>query len=259
MDTSNEIWLDRDGANLYAVETGTGRLVILIHGGLAAHQAWLPVAGALRDRFRVITPDLRASGRSIFHGELTWDQLADDIAALARHVGAERAIIGGISFGAACAVRVALRHPALVDALVIMHPAYAGADIGLTPMQQTAMQAMDVVGQRTLVEGMQALLPLFDTLPPPVRERARAIAVMFDPESVVASTRFMVSGAQPFMSAADLAQLHVPTLLVPGTDPYHPIEVADVYRRNLPRCTVRSVEPPQFATAIADFIASLEL
>jgi hypothetical protein len=105
-----------------------------------------------------------------------------------------------------------------------------------------------------VAEGVQVLFPLFDALPPPIRERGRAVAAGFDPASVATSTRFMASGAQPFTSARDLASIRVPVLLVPGTDPTHPASVADVYRRGLSSCSTADVEPSGFASAIAEFL-----
>jgi pimeloyl-ACP methyl ester carboxylesterase len=250
-----EIWFDSDGTRLFAVASGRGPAIILLHGGLATHAACMAFAAPLASRFRVIAPDLRASGRSIYGGELAWGQLADDVVALARHLGVERAVIGGISFGAGVAVRVALDHPELVAALVLLHPAYGGGELGLSRDQRAAMAAMDAAGSRAVADGVEVLLPLFDALPAAVRERARAIVPSYDAASVAASTRFMASGAQPFARGAELAAITAPTLLVPGVDPYHPPEVADVFRRNLARCTVRAVEPVGFADAIADFVA----
>lgn len=251
---SSEIWFESGGTRLFAVESGGGRPIILLHGGLASHLACRLFAAPLSERFRLITPDLRASGRSIHAGPLTWDQLADDVAALARHLGVPRAVIGGTSFGAGCAVRVALRHPELVAALVILNPAFGGADVGLTPAQQAAMRAMDDAGRRAIAEGVGVLHPLFDALPAPIRDRARAMVEAFDPASVAASTRFMASGAQPFAAAAELEAIAAPTLLVPGTDPTHPPEISERYRRHLRRCTVREVGPEGLASAIADFV-----
>jgi pimeloyl-ACP methyl ester carboxylesterase len=249
-----EIWLEHDGARLFAVQSGEGLPVVLLHGGLANHRACQGFAAPLAQRFRLITPDLRASGRSRFAGTLTWDQLADDVAAWLSKLGLARAVIGGVSAGAGCAVRVALRHPGVTAALVVLHPAYAGADVGLTAAQQAAMAAMDAAGSRAVAEGVEVLLPLFDALSPPIRERARAVAATYDPASVAATTRFFASGAQPFATAAELAAIAAPTLLVPGIDPYHPAEVAERYRRHLTRCTVREADAADFAAAIAGFI-----
>jgi 3-oxoadipate enol-lactonase len=233
-----DIWWQSDGTKLFAVESGAGRPIILIHGGLATHAACAPIGDPLAARYRVITPDLRANGRSIYAGELSWDRFADDVAALMRHLDLSRAVIGGLSFGAGVAVRVALRHPALVSALLVLQPAYGGADLGLTPAQAAAMAAMDAAGSRAVAEGVEVMLPLFDALPPAIRERAHAIVAQYDAASVAAITRFMASGAQPFERGDELAAIQIPALVVPGTDPTHPVEVADVYRRHLPRCTV---------------------
>ncbi|MBC8070226.1 MAG: hypothetical protein IAG13_17980, partial [Deltaproteobacteria bacterium] len=119
---------------------------------------------------------------------------------------------------------------------------------------QAAMAAMAEAGQRTLVEGIGALRPLFAALPDEIRERACALSATYDPGSVAASTRFMASGAQPFADGAELAAITAPVLLVPGTDPTHPFEVAEVYRRHLPRCAVRSVGPADYAAEIAAMI-----
>jgi len=230
-----EIWSD----GLFAVESGRGTPIILLHGGLANHMACRGFAAPLASRYRVITPDLRGSGKSIFAGELSWDRFADDVAALMRHLGLAKAVIGGVSFGSGVAVRTALRHPELVDKLVLLTPAFAGADVGLTPAQDEAMRAMDAVGSRAVAEGIEVIFPLFDRLPPEIRERIRRIAAHYDPASVAASTKFMASGAQPFGTASDLAAITAPTLVVPGADPYHPAEFAELYARHLPRCMVR--------------------
>lgn len=250
-----EHWFDNGGVRLFAVEAGEGAPIVLLHGGLANHLACWQFAEPLASRFRVITPDLRGAGRSHFADPLTWDALADDIAALVRSLGLARAAIGGISFGAGCAVRVALRHPELVSALLVLHPAYGGAELGLTAAQQQAMTAMHAAGSRIVAEGIDVLLPLFDALPPEVRERARAVVATYDPASVATTTAFMASGAQPFARGDELAAITAPALLVPGIDPQHPREVADVFRRHLARCVVREVSAPGFAAAIAEVVA----
>ncbi len=253
-DTQREILFESEGATLFAVESGRGLPVVLLHGGLANHLACRVIAAPLAARFRLITPDLRASGRSIHHGRLTWALLADDVAALMRHLGLRRAVVGGVSFGAGIAARFALQHPDLTAALVLITPAFGGAAVGLDAAQRAAMDAMHAAGLRAVDEGVEALLPLFDALPEEVRARARAVVAGYDPRSVAVTTGFLASGEQPFASAADLAAVAAPTLLVPGTDPTHPREVSEVYARGLPRCTRAEVAGAAIAPAIADFL-----
>jgi pimeloyl-ACP methyl ester carboxylesterase len=95
---------------------------------------------------------------------------------------------------------------------------------------------------------------LFDALPAEVRDRVRAVARTYDPASVAATTAFMASGVQPFERGEQLAVIDVPTLLIPGTDPYHPAEVADVFRRHVKECVVIDAELPGYADAIARFV-----
>ena len=137
-------WIDvsfeAEGVRLYAVEAGRGAPVILLHGGLANHLACRAHAAPLVGSHRVITPDLRGSGRSHYAGELGWDQLADDIAAIVRQLGASRVAIGGVSFGSGVATAFALRHPSMVDRLMLVWPVYAGSDVGLMPAQREALE-----------------------------------------------------------------------------------------------------------------------
>lgn len=259
MDISvREHWFDNDGARLYAADSGDGEAIVLLHGGLSDHRSCWLYARPLTEQFRVITPDLRGAGRSHFAGPLTWDAIAGDIAALVHQLGFARVVIGGSSFGAGAATAFALRHPSLVSALLVLNPAYGGSELGLLPAQQAAMAAMYEVGRRAPAEGIAVLFPLLETLPVEIRERARGVVASFDPASVATTTAFMASAAQPFARGTDLAAIAAPTLLVPGTDPTHPRDVADVFRRHLRRCTVREVELPGYAHAIAEFVATLD-
>ena len=240
------------GTRLFAAVHGRGMPIVLCHGGLANHLVALRIGMPLVERgFQLIAPDLRGSGRSHFAGPLSWDQLADDIAALLRHLGLARAIIAGTSFGAGVAIATALRHPEVVSGVVLLAPAYAGRDVGLSPAQAAAMAAMDAAGSRAPAEGMRVMDPLVDTLPLEIRERARALFHSYDPASVAASTAFMASGAQPFALATELARVTAPVLIVPGTDPQHPAEYAEHFRRHLSRCTVAAGTEPDYAPLIA--------
>jgi 4,5:9,10-diseco-3-hydroxy-5,9,17-trioxoandrosta-1(10),2-diene-4-oate hydrolase len=257
MDISlREHWFEHYGVRLFAALAGDGPPLVLLHGGLANHLVCWQFAGALTSRYCAITPDLRGAGRSHFGAPLTWDLLAGDIPALMHSLGIERAVVGGISFGAGVATRVALRHPEVVSALLVLHPAYGGAELGLTPMQQQAMDAMNGAGSRVVAEGIGALMPLFDALPTEVRERAKRVVASYDPASVATTTAFMASGVQPFARGEELAAIDVPALVVAGVDPYHPREVADVYRANLRRVEVREGAAAELGHLIATTLVS---
>lgn len=252
----SDTWFESAGTRLFAAVHGQAErgAIVLCHGGLATHLVALRSGLALVDHgYQLIAPDLRGSGASHFAGPLSWDQLADDVVALLDHLGIPSAIVAGVSFGAGVAIATALRHPARVAGVALLAPAYAGADVGLSAEQQAAMAAMNAAGARAPAEGMTVMDPLVDRLPPEIRERARALFRTYDPASVATSTAFMASGAQPFASAAELARVAAPVLVVPGTDPQHPAGYAEHLSRHLPRCTVRAGTEPDYATLIADW------
>jgi 3-oxoadipate enol-lactonase len=228
-----EIQFECDGTRLFAVETGQGPPVVFIHGGLADHRAVLFRLAPLAATHRLITPDLRGSGRSHYGGELSWDRLADDLAALLTHLDLESAVVGGISMGSAVALRFALRHPRRLRGLIVMSPLYPGADRPLAVAASAAMRVMAEAGERTAEQGVDALRPLFDALPLPVRDIAIEMALSFDPQSVAATTRFLATTAQPLSTACELEAIGVPVLILPGIDPEHPAEVARLYERYL--------------------------
>lgn len=237
-ESKHEIWFESAGARLFAVERGRGEAVVFLHGGLADHQASEYRLGGLASTHRVVTPDVRGAGRSVYAGAMTWDRLADDVVALLDHLAIDRAVVGGVSAGSGIALRVALRHPTRTRALLLVAPTFAGNERGQTEAQRAAKVRMHEAGERALVEGIDALLPLYAALPTAIRELATAMARRFDPASVAATTRFLASGVQPFDRVDELAQLTMKTLVIPGTDPEHPREVAELYTRTMPRCTL---------------------
>ena len=119
-----EIFFDIDGSGL---QVSDDRLVakptlIALHGGLGFDHGYLrPGLGPLRDHAQVIYVDLRGQGRSgrPALASCTLDQMADDIAGLCALLGIDRTAIFGHSAGGFVAMQAALRHPKLVQGLVL--------------------------------------------------------------------------------------------------------------------------------------------
>jgi 3-oxoadipate enol-lactonase len=253
-----EIWFEADGARLFAVEAGQGYPVVFVHGGLADHRAAVFRVGQLARTQRLVTPDLRGSGRSVHAGELSWDRLADDLAALLEHLGTERAVVGGTSMGSGVALRFALRHPRLLQGLILMSPLYPGADRPLSDAATLAMRTMKEAGDRVLEHGIDALRPLFETLPPPRREVAIEMMLGFDAASVAATTRFLATNRQPMESVRELQSIDVPVLVLPGTDPQHPAEIASLYAEHLRHPTILEQSAPDLLEKLARFCSDLD-
>lgn len=136
---------------------------------------------------------------------------------------------------------------------MVVKPVYGGGDVGYTSRQSAAFAAMDSVVSRASVEGIEALRPLYAQLPDGIRQRAWQMASGFDAGSVVATSRFIVSGAQPFASSRELRSIRVPTLLVRGDDAQHPAEISDGYASSITDCTTLPATGVDTVYAIRDF------
>ena len=255
-----EVWFESAGTRLYALEVGqldSPRPIVFMHGGLADHRAAMLYVGPLLAAHRVIVPDLRGAGRSVYAGALSWQQLADDLGALLAHLGIKRAAFGGSSMGSGAALRFALSHPERTLGLLLTAPVFSGTDRGLSPAQAEAMRGMGEAGQLALERGVEALIPLYDKLPVVVRDRAIEMLKSFDAASVATTTRLLASGKQPFDSATELSKLTVPALIIPGTDPEHPVEVAELYKQHIEHAQLADPTNPGLPNIIANFCASL--
>jgi pimeloyl-ACP methyl ester carboxylesterase len=113
-------YADVNGINLYYATYGTGRPLILLHGGLGSGEMFGPVLPALAQRHQVIAVDLQGHGRTAdIDRPLDVRLMADDIAALIDHLGLDRPDLVGYSLGGGVAFQTAVRHPDKVGRLVM--------------------------------------------------------------------------------------------------------------------------------------------
>ena len=114
-------YADVNGINLYYEIHGTGRPLVLLHGGLGAIEMFGPNLAALAKNHQVIGVDLQGHGRTAdIDRPLSVLFMADDIAALIKHLGLQRADVMGYSLGGGVALLTAIRHPEVVDKLVVV-------------------------------------------------------------------------------------------------------------------------------------------
>lgn len=109
-----------NGVNLYYEIHGAGRPLVLLHGGLGAGSMFEPVLPALARGRQVILIDLQGHGRTAdVDRPIRHDLMADDVAALIKYLGLPRADVVGYSMGGGVALQTAIRHPQLVDRLIV--------------------------------------------------------------------------------------------------------------------------------------------
>ena len=114
-----------NGLKLYYEIHGAGEPLILLHGGVGATEMFDPILPVLAKTRRVIAADLQAHGRTADIGRpLSIEAMADDVAALIKHLGIQKADVMGYSLGGAVALRTAVQHPEAVRKLVLVSAAF---------------------------------------------------------------------------------------------------------------------------------------
>jgi pimeloyl-ACP methyl ester carboxylesterase len=120
-------YVSANGIDIHYLDQGEGQPLVLLHGGMVStNPIWtgVPIAYAshmdtLAEHFRVIAPDTRGGGKTRHAGgPISFDLLADDVAALIEALGLERSLIAGFSEGAITATIVGIRHPDTAGAIV---------------------------------------------------------------------------------------------------------------------------------------------
>lgn len=88
------------------------------------------VVPSLAQARRVIAVELQAHGRTAdVDRPLTYEQMADDVAALLGHLGIERADIFGYSMAGGVALQIAIRHLEVVRKLIAASATYKSEGI----------------------------------------------------------------------------------------------------------------------------------
>ncbi len=152
-----------NGLDLYYAVHGVGAPLILLHGGFGATEMFDELLPALAATRQIIAVDLQGHGRTAdIDRPLRIESMADDIAALIAHLGLGTATVMGYSLGGAVALQTAIRHPEVVDKLVVVstpHKRAAWYPESLAGMDQLGAAAAEPMKQTPLYELYARLAP----------------------------------------------------------------------------------------------------
>lgn len=110
-----------NGLRMYYEVHGDGMPLVLIHGGGSTIETTFGrIIPALAKHRKVIAVELQAHGRTGDRNSgLSFEQDADDVAALLQNLHIDKADIFGFSNGGTTALQIAIRHPRTVRRLVL--------------------------------------------------------------------------------------------------------------------------------------------
>lgn len=128
-----------NGLKMYYEIHGTGQPLVLLHGSFL----WATNYPTLSKGRQVIAIDMQGHGRTAdINRPFTFEQMADDTAALLKHLKIEQADVFGYGMGGTIGLALAIRHPSLVRRLAICSSVYRPVEESYPPDVLEAFRAM---------------------------------------------------------------------------------------------------------------------
>ena len=249
--------IDRDGVKIYYEVHGEGPSLLLTHGYSSTSAMWHGQVEALARDHKVILWDMRGHGQSGYPDDPAAYSEAltvGDMAAILDAVGAERAIIGGLSLGGYMSLAFARAHPKRVRALLII-------DTGPGFKKDDAREAWNARALTTADKFDRAGL---DVLHAATRERATASH---------RNARGLALAARGMLTQRDarvielLPDIKVPSLVVVGADDAPFLAASDYMATKIPGAqkvvipaaghAVNIDQPKAFIDAVTPFLKNL--
>lgn len=209
-------YADVNGINLYYDTHGTGRPLVLLHGGLGSGEMFGPVLPALAEHHKVIAVDLQGHGRTAdIDRPIDARLMAGDIAALIDHLDLDKPDLVGYSLGGGVAFQTAFQYPTKIRKLVAVS---ANVRRDAIPAEMLAQQgqvsaaAVEFLKDTPMYKDYQRVAPRPEDFPKLLDKMGQGIANDFD-------------------FSDDVRSLQVPTLIVAAdADMAPPSHYIDVFK-----------------------------
>ncbi len=237
----------RDGLALAAHAVGRGRPMLFQHGlcGDAAQTAEVFPEDA---GWQGVTLECRGHGASEAGpaDALSLATFASDLAAFVEGRFEPPVVVGGISMGAALALRLAVTRPDLVSGLCLARPAWVcePAPANMTPYAVVGF----LLGQHGSAEARARFerLPLARRLATDAPDNLQTLQRLLgrEPRAETAALLSRIAVDGPGVSQAEAAALQVPTLVIGhGQDLAHPWAHAEALARLIPDARLARIAP----------------
>ncbi|GAB4169561.1 MAG: alpha/beta hydrolase [Roseiflexaceae bacterium] len=170
-------YVDVGDGNLYYEVAGDGEPLVLSHAGFVDSRMWDDQWEAFAQHYRVIRFDMRGFGKSDRADAPIVRR--DDLYHLLKHIGIERATLLGCSMSGEIILDIALEHPELVAALVVVSAVPSGFELRGEPPRYL-LEMMQVIGQGDLARASELQNRIWidgsfrepDQVDPQIRRRA---------------------------------------------------------------------------------------
>lgn len=252
-----------DSVQLALHERGDGQFDFVFQHGLCGAALQPAEVTPVLDNIRLITLECRGHGLSEAGNPAQYriSKFADDLAAVIAELG-RPVILGGISMGAAIALRLAVTHPELVRALVLARPAW------VTDRAPDNMKPNATVGELLThlhakeAEGKFLNSEIAHQLAAAAPDNLQSLKGFFNraPQHMTAALLTQISADGPDVTRAQVARISVPTLIIGhGDDLIHPLSYAEELNNLIPRSELAIITSKvrDKAQYVSDFQSSL--
>lgn len=232
-------YFHRDNLDFYFEEHGSGIPLIFSHGlaGNADHA--MELVGHMLG-FRLIFYDNRGHGKTRDPGDiakLNFPTMAADVLALLDHLSIEKAVVGGVSMGAAIALAFCLANPERTLAAILNRPAWLNQpeppNLAMFPAIAAIIQEAGVDQARRRFEQSRIYAEWIEQYPPGATMLEGFFAGR-TPEAIVAAYQ-AIPRSVPYRSPVELQSIATPVLVLANRrDPLHPFEYAETLARAIP-------------------------
>jgi pimeloyl-ACP methyl ester carboxylesterase len=200
-----------NGAKLYYEMKGKGPTLVLIHGGQMDRRMWDMQFDLFAGSYRVIRYDVRGYGKSDVPRRGFAHE--DDLFELLRLLGADKVSIIGLSLGGRIAIDFAIKHPQMVESLVLAGPGLSGFKFS----DQSGWSIVEAARDEGLTKAAEMWLkhpymaPAMEN--PAIRQKIRQLAI--ENGHVWLENPIFEREMKP-PAIERLSQIRVPTLIVVG-------------------------------------------
>jgi pimeloyl-ACP methyl ester carboxylesterase len=177
---------------------GDGPPLLLLHGAYMTIELMGPIVPGLAESHQVIAVELQSHGRTADADRpITYEQLADDAAALLGHIGIDSADVVGYSLGGGVALQQAIRHPDVVRKMVVASASYTSDGMHAALLEMLPSTTPEMFAGSPIEESYLRLAPNPDDFPTLVRKLTQLDATPFhwspdEIRSIVAPTQIIV-------------------------------------------------------------------
>lgn len=226
------------GVFLPAKKDSNCHTLVMLHGGGPDHRSLLPLAESLCINRNVILPDVRGYGISVCYDTscYTWNRYAEDVAELLQNFNIKGAIIGGTGIGTTISLKTSILYPQIVKGLVLISVEDIEDDVAKEAEIAFFEQYMKLLQENGLSVAWESILPQMSAI---IGEMVRDGIKRSDAKSILAAGSIVYDRA--FKNVDELAIINVPTLIIPGEDVRHPLELANQISRKISNATLSSV------------------